>query len=72
MGVIKKIEKDYLELGDGIDLDKEGILHYFGPVHFSDNVMFVFEYLLDGADGKTNGTVEGQKYFKCPEKKDYF
>ena len=33
--------------------------------------MFVVE-LLDGADGKTNGTVEGQKYFKCPEKKYCF
>ena len=69
----KRLERLHLEIGDVVELDKNrrGILHYFGSVHFTDNVVFGIE-LLDDAKGKTNGTVDGQEYFSCNDKKGIF
>merc|ERR1712130_75196 len=68
-----RLERLHLEIGDVVEVDKgrKGILHFYGHVHWTDDVIFGVEF-MDKAVGKYNGTYGDVTYFKCPEKRGMF
>ena len=61
-----------LKIGDKVYINgnKVGILRYCGGTQFSSGIWAGVE--LEEPEGKHNGTVEGVKYFKCPDKHGIF
>merc|ERR1719461_2776531 len=70
-----RINRMKLEVNYRVELAgaRLGKLKYMGSVEFGGgaSMMFGFE-LIDGSIGEHNGTVEGVKYFECPERRGIF